>query len=166
MTKACITCGETKPVDAFHANRREKDGRRRDCRSCFNAYQRVRWASGATSRAAVYERDQRWRQANPETVKLINRRSRLKQKYGITPERYDAMFAAQNGRCAACGTADSGDPRFDTFSVDHDHETGEVRGLLCANCNRALGHVKDSVDTLMSLAAYLLKSRDVLGVSA
>jgi len=164
--KTCTTCGDTKPVGAFHANRAERDGRRRECRSCFNAYCRSRWANGATNRQAVYERDRRWRQANPVSVALINRRSRLKRKYGITVEEYDAMFVAQGGRCAACDSTDSGDPRFDTFAVDHDHETGKVRGLLCAGCNRALGLVKDNVDTLMSLAAYLLKDRDIIGTSA
>lgn len=162
--KECRRCSAQKPVGEFYADRRTPDGLRTWCKDCWNAYSRSRWASGVTDRTRKAVRDKAWREANPEKQRAITRRNNLKRSYGITVEEYDAMFAAQNGCCAACGTTDSGDPRFDTFSVDHDHATGDVRGLLCSNCNRALGLARDSVDTLMSLAAYLLKSRDVLGV--
>lgn len=72
------------------------------------------------------------------------------------------MLFDQRGRCAGCGSTDNGDRRFDTFAVDHDHQTGKVRGLLCSPCNLALGHVNDSPDRLMALAAYLLQQTDLL----
>lgn len=88
-------------------------------------------------------------------MKATKRREHLKRKYGITPEKFDEMSASQNGACAVCGSTER-------LVIDHDHETGAVRGLLCNSCNLALGLAGDSVDRLMALAAYLLQQRGVL----
>jgi hypothetical protein len=72
--------------------------------------------------------------------------------YGITPDEYRAMHAAQDGRCAICG--DAGD-----LAVDHCHTGGQVRGLLCALCNRALGLMRDDTDLLASAISYLQTAR-------
>lgn len=80
-------------------------------------------------------------------------RRRLMPKYGITSEQWDEMYNAQEGRCATCDTHQSKLKR--RLNIDHDHSTGKVRGLLCDACNRALGHVNDSVDTLRRLINYL-----------
>ena len=74
-------------------------------------------------------------------------------KYGITREAYDAMYVAQEGRCKICGGTDSNEVA--DFVVDHDHKTGQVRGLLCPRCNHMLGHAKDSPEILEKGAAYL-----------
>src|SRR5690606_32802259 len=72
------------------------------------------------------ERQRRYREAQPEEIlKLSNRRAWLRRAYGITPEQVDAMFAAQGGRCAICDGDDPGR----SWSVDHDHVTGAVRGV-------------------------------------
>lgn len=70
-------------------------------------------------------------------------------KYGITPEQYEKMYAAQNGKCAirSCPNPIS--------HIDHDHRTDEVRGLLCKTCNWGLGHFKDSPTLLREAAEYL-----------
>src|SRR5258708_7454026 len=99
----------------------------------------------------------RWRTLNPEDPtrrKVISRRSLLKQ-YGLMPEDYEQMLAAQEGRCAICPATmpGRGNP---SWNVDHDHETGAVRGLLCHNCNMALGMLGDSVDVAKALLSYLL----------
>lgn len=80
----------------------------------------------------------------------------MKSYYGITLDDYDALFAAQNGLCAACGFP--GIPRRDRLRplvVDHDHQTGQVRGLLCNHCNVAIGMVSDDAARLRQLAEYL-----------
>lgn len=67
------------------------------------------------------------------------------------------MLHAQDGKCAICKTAswDKEHKKFRRLVVDHDHKTGKVRGLLCANCNLVLGHAKDSVQLLAASIAYL-----------
>ena len=90
----------------------------------------------------------KFRANNPDYFK---HRERIR-KYGITEPEYDAMLSLQAGLCAICG----GQPGKKALAVDHCHETGKVRSLLCANCNMMLGHAKDNVNRLYAAAAYLL----------
>lgn len=80
----------------------------------------------------------------------------LRRNYGITAEDFDRMFSEQSGRCGICCTEDPGG-RTNTFHVDHCHETGRVRGLLCNRCNRALGQFNDSEELLLAAIAYLTR---------
>ncbi len=81
----------------------------------------------------------KWRQQNPEKNDEINREWQL-ARYGVTGEWYEAQMVAQGGKCAICGTTEPGKGRRSKYMcVDHDHETGRVRGLLCHKCNLALG---------------------------
>ena len=88
----------------------------------------------------------------------------MRKSYGVTIADYDAMLELQNGGCAICG----GGTSKNHFAVDHDHSTGEVRGLLDAECNKALGRFRDDAARFRSAAAYLdnpparkvLKNRD------
>lgn len=79
---------------------------------------------------------------------------RLRRKYGLTLADYEEMLAGQGGVCAICGTDDPGG-RHGRFNIDHDHASGEVRGLLCTSCNHGLGKFQDSPDLLEEAAAYL-----------
>lgn len=81
--------------------------------------------------------------------KRTKRWDHLHQKYRVTRDDYDRMFAEQQGRCAICRTA------HDILNVDHDHATGAVRGLLCKNCNIALGWLKDDAGVASEAARYL-----------
>lgn len=94
-------------------------------------------------------------------------RSKAREKsfaeYGITEQDYRSMFAAQEGRCAICGTTNPGVPKrpqSDRLSVDHDHATGKVRGLLCQPCNSAIGRFRDDPETMRSAARYIEKHRE------
>jgi hypothetical protein len=78
---------------------------------------------------------------------------RLTAKYGISIEEYNVIFAAQNGRCYGCERHQSILDK--KLSVDHNHTTGKVRGLLCGTCNVALGMLKDDPKILGNLIAYL-----------
>jgi hypothetical protein len=83
-------------------------------------------------------RNREWRRKHPEKQRGYQR----KKNYGISQEEYDALLLAQDGKCAVCGREDSGQKRNGEYCqmlVDHDHETGKVRGLLCHDCNVALG---------------------------
>jgi len=84
----------------------------------------------------------------------------LKKNYGITIDDYYDKLKEQKGCCAICGRngntlAKRSKPR--NLSVDHDHNTGEIRGLLCNSCNRAIGFLNDSIDTLKNAIKYLDK---------
>lgn len=76
----------------------------------------------------------------------------LMRFYGITVEQFDAMLVEQGGVCKVCSGPAMGKGR---YHVDHDHETGLVRGLLCHKCNVALGMVRDSISHLQALIDYL-----------
>jgi Recombination endonuclease VII len=127
-------------------------------------------------RLATNERQRLFRERHPERVKQIKKASREKSKgrkatdtdvdyymrsrYGIGLSDYNRMLVEQDGKCAACGTTEvrNGKSRFD---IDHDHETGIVRGLLCGHCNRAFGMLSDSADRVASLLAYALQHANV-----
>lgn len=97
-----------------------------------------------------------------KSLKLSTDKARdanYKQNYGITLEQYNTMFQAQGGRCAACHRKETKkDPRTKTLrnlSVDHNHATGEVRGLLCAECNIALGLLEEKQSRAKGLIEYM-----------
>lgn len=92
-----------------------------------------------------------WKQKNP----TYHREWWLRNKYGLTLEEYAIMAKAQNDRCAICMVQP---PR---LVVDHCHETGTVRGLLCNSCNQGLGRFKDNV-TVLNRAAMYLSNDDIL----
>lgn len=101
----------------------------------------------------VRERSRKWRTDNPHR----NRNNMLMRKYGITVEQFDVLFEAQGERCAICyGTVPGGTGH---WPVDHDHETGKVRGVLCSNCNVSLGGFKDDPAVVDRAAAYLRKHK-------
>ena len=93
----------------------------------------------------------KWRDENPGRWKRIDRKRYLKREYGITPERYDELFACQGGKGAICGAQS---PR-KKLAVDHCHETGKVRGLLCGSCNTGLGKLGDNIEGLRKALQYL-----------
>lgn len=78
----------------------------------------------------------------------------LQKAYGITLEEYDRLLTAQGNVCAICNGKQQGTR---SLAVDHDHTTGEVRGLLCHNCNRAIGLFADDPDRLLTAVNYLTK---------
>jgi len=160
--KKCSKCGVLKPLDDFYKMAEMKDGHRNDCKVCNLAAKAARHRANPEP---ARERARRWQQENPERVAALrakyvadgrrqaqNRRSHLKRKYGITPEQYDEMLAAQGGGCAICGRP----PRDDiALHVDHDHETGAIRGITCFRCNNALGDLDDDPKLLARAAQYL-----------
>lgn len=96
--------------------------------------------------------DQRRAQANPDGYRWARQQSRyssqLRRAYGITWADWEAMYVLQGGRCACCHHAAATD-------VDHDHDSGTVRGLLCSPCNLMLGHAQDNPARLLAAARYL-----------
>jgi hypothetical protein len=100
-------------------------------------------------------RRQKWA-TDPE----LRAKSRL-AAYGLTKEGYDRMLAQQHGACAICKRQPQ-----ETLCIDHDHDTGQVRGLLCRKCNLGLGFFDDSPSLLRSAAAYLEAWRKTAGMKS
>ena len=93
------------------------------------------------------------RKAHYDSTRM--RDKNLRKNYrGFTSRDYDALFQRQGGACAVCGIRQERH-----LHVDHDHVTGAVRGLLCNDCNTALGHLHDSPDIILKLLEYILQFR-------
>jgi hypothetical protein len=102
------------------------------------------------------------KRADPTIYERIEWPCKLKKLYGITVEQYDSLLAEQKGCCAICGSTSSYSRNYKNtarakFSVDHCHATGKVRGLLCTKCNRALGLLNDSIESVLRMSEYLKK---------
>ena len=115
------------------------------------------WNQPERLRAYQREYQKRWRRLNPEKAKIIDKRNRLKGKYGVSPEMYLEKLKQQGGVCTICGQLQ--DARFNSpnLVVDHDHEHGRLRDLLCVNCNCLLGYANDDPQRLIDAASYLKK---------
>lgn len=139
--KVCTKCGVEKPIDEFHRRARAKDGRQTRCKLC--------------QRADTYA----WRDQNPDRYRAIAARSyarvgqhrQRERLYGLSQANFEAAVRAQAGVCAICQDP----PDRDVLDVDHDHLTGQIRGLLCRACNTALGKFRDSPELLATAIAYL-----------
>lgn len=91
------------------------------------------------------------RKENPRHYRDVH----LRRHYGIGIEAYEVLLETQQGVCAICGKAASGDGYDKHLQVDHCHDTGRIRGLLCHKCNKAIGLLKDSVDLVQKACRYL-----------
>ncbi|NUR65140.1 MAG: hypothetical protein HOQ47_05215 [Streptomyces sp.] len=134
LSKACRTCGETKPLSDFHRRSRAKDGRQLHCKPC--------------AIANVIQ----WQRENPQRTYAKQRRSDLKRYFGLTTEDVEAMFERQGRCCAICGDPEGPGMR---VVLDHCHASGAARGLLCSHCNTGLGMFEDDLERLARAAAYL-----------
>lgn len=102
----------------------------------------------------ISEQKKVYRLVNKDKIRGI----KLEETYGLSNEEYNAILESQDGKCAVCGKPNSGysdkGGNFRKMFVDHDHETGKVRGLLCRDCNFALGLLKDNPETILRLYEY------------
>lgn len=96
------------------------------------------------NREKIREQHRQWRKVNARRV----RDQHLQATYGISHDQYDAMLERQGGGCAVCGKGR-------TLVVDHDHDTGKVRGILCGGCNRGIGQMGDDASRVLAAARYL-----------
>jgi hypothetical protein len=128
-SKVCHTCKQEKPKSEFYFANKEKTRYAVDCKICANKY------------ASKLNKE------NPNRIDIV-RKSSWKILYNITPKQYNKMFKKQKGLCAICR-------KNKKLCVDHDHATGQVRGLLCHSCNKGLGDFYDNVKSLKRAGDYL-----------
>ena len=93
-------------------------------------------------------------EANKEELKLKFRERKLRNRYGLTPDDYKTMLLAQDYKCMICAKTSE-----KNLDVDHCHETGKVRELLCNNCNRGIGYLQDDPLILENALAYLKRHK-------
>lgn len=136
--KNCNKCGALKAFPEFY-KRGDKKGLMSFCKGCW--------------KAARVE----YRKKHPERAKAVD----LKVHYGISLEDYNEKFALQKGSCAICNRHQSSFKR--ALSVDHNHLTKELRGLLCGQCNTALGKFQESIEVLQNAIAYLNRYNSRVG---
>jgi hypothetical protein len=105
------------------------------------------WRENNPERTKEAYRKQYW--SDPKLAFIKTRKWFVKKNYGITYEEYLEMIQKQDGRCAICGDV------MNPPCVDHNHKTGVVRGMLCSHCNFALGQVRENVQILKNMIAYL-----------
>lgn len=147
--KQCQKCRQVKPLSDFYP--RKTDRRR--------PYVRKPEYSEYRPRCKSCESEDNRRQKQTILGQEYHKNYRLVRRFGITLEQYEQMRAVQGGGCAICGKTRFDDVREHDLAVDHDHSTGVVRGLLCRDCNVALGKFGDSLDVLKKAVAYLEQSK-------
>ena len=152
--KTCSACKTLKSTDEFPKSKQTKDGLYSWCKICsrqrkYESKLRDKERNPEEYRAKWKKYQTTYKQRNPEKHQAAERRRGLR-KFGITPEDYDRMFESRSGLCEICGM--TSDKR---LAVDHDHVTGEVRGLLCGSCNMALGQLEERItQTLEYIQRY------------
>ncbi|MFF8276350.1 endonuclease VII domain-containing protein [Streptomyces lateritius] len=169
----CSRCGETKPHEAFASNRAMRDGLQCYCRPCAAAHHQQRQKAvgknvrprveaphgyqycrrcGETKPHVDWDRDKAASDGLSTRCKacraIEGRAGHLKRSYGITEAERDEMISSRMGICTICLAAPA-------VHVDHCHETGRVRGVVCFNCNPAIGKLGDDPDTLRRAISYL-----------
>jgi hypothetical protein len=124
----CSYCGQDKTVSEFYPAEVRQNTKKAKCKECQREYARRR---------------------NKLRTKREEQHNNLKRLYGITIEEYENLYVMQGGRWLICNVL------YDVLSVDHNHKTNQVRGLLCKNCNFGLGHFRDDPELLHSAINYL-----------
>lgn len=136
--KACSGCKQHKELDQFHKDKTLSSGLASRCKSCIQEYHRARYIPNSRT----------------DEQKALAREKNYLRRYGITIQEYNEMFVAQEGSCGICETHVL-DLKQNHLFVDHNHETGEVRELLCSPCN--LNLIED-VDLLEKQIKYIKRN--------
>lgn len=131
----CFKCRKTLSADNSYDDKSRPSGLQRECRDCCR------------------KRKAEWHKT--ESGKRSAANTKLKRRFGITIDDYEKMYQEQGGSCLICGAHESCNSH--RLAVDHCHETGKVRGLLCKSCNVGIGNLKDNYDLCLRAARYLLE---------
>lgn len=133
--KWCGCCQRWLTLDCFAKNRAKSDGLQERCKECRSKHYKKVGPPDI-----------------PKEVRKERHRNTLIRSYGLSVEEFNEMISAQGNRCAICGKKE---PYKRVLSIDHDHQTGKVRGLLCTRCNTVLGMLNDNIELLNKMEEYL-----------
>lgn len=177
-TKFCGRCQQELEWTKFQKGT-GSDGLYAWCRACSSQYRRdnrkktnerqQRYRADNPERTNAYSR--KWRAENPEKVaaslrsweerhqehrRNYNRMVSLRKLYGMSLEEYENIMERQDGGCAICGRKPGSKRK---HHVDHDHETGKIRGILCSQCNTGLGMFSDDIEKMKTACIYLMSNK-------
>lgn len=145
--KICRVCKHKRPDNAFYTRKTNHDGLRTECKRCHSAIGKSNYIK------------------NKKRIDKKILQGHLRRSYGISLDNWNELFVRQNGVCAICKKPET---RFSNKSrttqrlcVDHDHNTNQVRGLLCHRCNSTIGLMEENTDRLSGILEYLNKWRAV-----
>jgi hypothetical protein len=136
--KICSKCGIEKPLTDYHKRSNRPCGVRSQCKECYKEYP-----------------------VNLKRRKGYMRQYDLNKSYGITVDQYNELYNNQNGKCAICDKTveEKHKGRKKNLCIDHCHDEGFIRGLLCDSCNRGIGLFEDDPELLLKAATYLKKHK-------
>lgn len=142
MTKICVKCGIEKEISLFAKGKNYKDGRRGTCKRCHTDYVIKYYEKNPDKKA--------------EKTRMNSYYKPNWKRHNITKEKYEELLSLYDGKCHACQNNIGN-------NIDHDHDCCSggfscgncVRGILCRDCNLALGILKDNVETMLKLISYI-----------
>lgn len=143
--KTCIKCKENKSLDSFYPRKDNKEGFRNSCKMCHSK-KTNEWTKNNPEKKRLSRK--LWKLNNPEKTQD----NWLKLEYGITLDEKKKMYSDQSGCCGICKKEMV---NLKVSYVDHNHQTGQVRKLLCPPCNTYLGAIKENFDSALNLAKYI-----------
>jgi hypothetical protein len=133
--RKCTECGKEAhtedQLELFTKSKKSKYGRENLCKECCST------------------NNKEWRKRNKEKASLYKKKCHIRDRYGITLEEYEACMET-SVVCEVCGTTED-------LCYDHDHNTMEFRGVLCSKCNRSIGQLGDTLESLERATKYLRK---------
>ena len=160
-SKVCTGCKSQLPIDQFYRNAAKRDGRSEYCKTCKTGICKrlqvdtpptlICTRCKETKPSDSFYLNQLGKHRRSLECKSCQRSGSMKRRYGITLEQFDELVRCQNGGCRICGSRPPGV----TLVVDHCHQTGAIRGILCGYCNTGLGFFKDNPDLCKAAENYL-----------
>lgn len=146
--KKCSRCALLKDDSEFY-------NKHSACKKCVLQRQKEKYLNDSTFRERRAAENTARQKANPERCRDATRKCR----YGITRQQYDMLLESQNGVCAICTNPETKKikGKVCNLHVDHDHETNEIRGLLCGKCNLGIGAFNDDVHIMQRAIEYILR---------
>lgn len=156
--KNCRYCKEDLSYTSFPKNKTTKDGLSYYCKSCcvkktMESRNREKTINPLTGRTNYKKKYNEYPVYSKEYIK----NNTLKKKYNITLDIYNQMLIDQNNTCAICSRHANELPK--SLDVDHCHNTGKVRGLLCGKCNMGIGYFQDNVDIINKALVYITNTK-------
>lgn len=133
--KKCTKCKCSKELKNFNKNSKSLDGVGSWCKSCIKENNKKQWKENKLSGRSKHHA--------------------LKTTYGLELKEVEQMYIDQGGKCAICDKFKATFTQSGGLYIDHDHVTGQIRGLLCNSCNVMLGLAKDNIEVLVSAINYL-----------